>query len=437
VTTAPDFTLSLNPTSLSVQPGQSGTTTLTITPQGGFTGTVSLSLVGAPSGVTLSPTSVSVTGSNAVSQNLTLSVGSGVAPGTYNLQVRATSGSLTKTANLSLTVTTAPDFTLSLNPTSLSVQPGQSGTTTLTITPQGGFTGTVSLSLVGAPSGVTLSPTSVSVTGSNAGPSAWVAAWPRAPTTFRSDLTLSVGSGFTVAPGTYNLSQNLPQVQVATSGSLTKTADLSLTVTTAPDFTLSLNPTSLSVQPGQSGTTTLTITPQGGFTGTVSLSLVGAPSGVTLSPTSVSVTGSNAVSQNLTLSVGSGVAPGTYNLQVQGHLGSLTKTANLSLTVSAPGGGEAGTTWTIRSSGGNDLYGVTYGNSTFVAVGDHGTILTSPDGATWTLQILRTRKLLALRRDLRQRHLRGGGEGRHHPHLPGRGDLDAADLVDESTTSTA
>jgi hypothetical protein len=190
------------------------------------------------------------------------------------------------------------DFTLSLNPTSLSVQPGQSGTTTLTITPQGGFTGTVSLSLVGAPSGVTLSPTSVSVTGSNA---------------VSQNLTLSVGSG--VAPGTYTL-----QVR-ATSGSLTKTADLSLTVTTAPDFTLSLNPTSLSVQPGQSGTTTLTITPQGGFTGTVSLSLVGAPSGVTLSPTSVSVTGSNAVSQNLTLSVGSGVAPGTYNLQVQGHLG--------------------------------------------------------------------------------------------------------------------
>ncbi len=31
-----------------------------------------------------------------------------------------------------------------------------------------------------------------------------------------------------------------------------------------------------------------------------------------------------------------------------------------------------------------DLYGVTYGNSTFVAVGDHGTILISPDGGTWT-----------------------------------------------------
>jgi uncharacterized membrane protein len=90
-------------------------------------------------------------------------VAASVAPGTYNLQVRATSGSLTKTANLSLTVTAAPapDFTISLNPTSLTVQQGSSGTTQLTITPLNGFTGTVNLELVGAPSGVTLSPTSV------------------------------------------------------------------------------------------------------------------------------------------------------------------------------------------------------------------------------------------------------------------------------------
>jgi hypothetical protein len=209
---APDFTISLNPTSLTVQQGSSGTTQLTITPRNGFTGTVNLELVGAPSGVTLSPTSVNVTGSDPVLQDLTVSVAASVAPGTYNLQVRATSGSLTKTANLSLTVTAAPapDFTISLNPTSLTVQQGSSGTTQLTITPRNGFTGTVNLELVGAPSGVTLSPTSVNVTGSDP---------------VLQDLTVSVAAS--VAPGTYNL-----QVR-ATSGSLTKTANLSLTVTAA------------------------------------------------------------------------------------------------------------------------------------------------------------------------------------------------------------
>jgi hypothetical protein len=33
---------------------------------------------------------------------------------------------------------------------------------------------------------------------------------------------------------------------------------------------------------------------------------------------------------------------------------------------------------------GNDLRGVAYGNGLFVAVGDRGTILTSPDGVNWT-----------------------------------------------------
>jgi hypothetical protein len=101
----PDFTISLNPTSLTVQQGSSGTTRLTITPQNGFTGTVNLELVGAPSGVTLSPSSVSVTGSGPVTQTLTVDVDSTVNAGDYDLQIKATSGNLNKTAPLSLKVT--------------------------------------------------------------------------------------------------------------------------------------------------------------------------------------------------------------------------------------------------------------------------------------------------------------------------------------------
>jgi len=68
-----------------------------------------------------------------------------------------------------------------------------------------------------------------------------------------------------------------------------------------PDFTISLSPDRLTVQQGSSGTTTLTITPQGGFTGTVSLSLVAGqdqvPQGLTLSPGSVQVSGSGPVTR--------------------------------------------------------------------------------------------------------------------------------------------
>ena len=59
-----------------------------------------------------------------------------------------------------------------------------------------------------------------------------------------------------------------------------------------------------------------------------------------------------------------------------------------------------GTNWTVRTSGAYDfLYGVTYGNGIFVAVGGHyneeedkyyGEILTSSDGENWTVRTVET-----------------------------------------------
>ena len=207
-----DFTISLNPTSLTVQQGSSGTTTLTITPQNGFTGAVGLSLVdgnGNPvPGITLAPTSVNVTGSSPVSQNLTVSVGSGVAPGTYSLQVRATSGSLTKTASLSLTVTApATDFSMVLESNTLTLAPGGTAYVRLSVTGSGG---TLSLSLVDSNNNpfsyVSLSPTTTPI--------------PSAP-------MLELSANPSLAPGTYPL-----KVQ-GTSNGVTKEAPLTLEVRTS------------------------------------------------------------------------------------------------------------------------------------------------------------------------------------------------------------
>ena len=254
----------------------------------------------------------------------------------------------------------APNFTIALSPTSLTVQQGASGSTTLTLTPQGGFTGTVSLALVdgsGNPvSGITLSPASVTVSGTS-------------PVT--QNLTLAVGSS--VTPGTYAL-----QVRGA-AGSITQRASLSLTVTPPPSFTLSLNPTSLTAPQEGSAVTALIVTPQNGFQGTISLSLANAPQGISLAPTSVQVSGNNPMGQTLTLSVASYVPAGTYNFQVVGTSGSITKQVGLTLTV----------TWASRTSGTtNALGGITYGNGLFVAVGGNNTVLTSSDGVNWSKQIL-------------------------------------------------
>jgi hypothetical protein len=75
-------------------------------------------------------------------------------------------------------------------------------------------------------------------------------------------------------------------------------------------------------------------------------------------------------------------------------------------------------------------YGVTYGNGLFVAVGDRRRHPHLPGRGELDAADLGDEQL-ALRRDLRERPLRGGGGRRRHPHLPGRGELDGADLGDE------
>ena len=149
----PNFEIKLNPTSASVNQGQSASTTLSITPQNGFSGTVALSLQNPPAGVSVSPTSVNVTGQG--SQNFTISftTTSATPTGTHTLTLVASQGSLSKTTSFTLTVIPQPNFEIKLNPTSVSVNRSQSAKATLTITPQNGFSGTVSLSLQPAPGG--------------------------------------------------------------------------------------------------------------------------------------------------------------------------------------------------------------------------------------------------------------------------------------------
>jgi WD40 repeat protein len=100
----PSFTTSLSPSSLSITQGQSGHTSLTLTPQHGFTGAVNLSLVNAPAGVSLSPAGLTVSGPDPVSQTLTISTTSAIPAGTHPIQVRAVVGGITHDAALTLTV---------------------------------------------------------------------------------------------------------------------------------------------------------------------------------------------------------------------------------------------------------------------------------------------------------------------------------------------
>jgi Abnormal spindle-like microcephaly-assoc'd, ASPM-SPD-2-Hydin len=144
---ASSFTLGANPGSVSIAQGSSGATTITVTPQNGFSGNVTLSASGLASGVTAgfnpNPTSTTST--------LTFTTSASAATGTSTVTITGTSGSLTATTSVQLTVTSngaAPAVTLS--PTSLAwggVVVGQaSAAKTVTLTNSG--TATLSISSI-------------------------------------------------------------------------------------------------------------------------------------------------------------------------------------------------------------------------------------------------------------------------------------------------
>jgi uncharacterized membrane protein len=129
--------------------------------------------------------------------------------------------------------------------------------------------------------------------------------------------------------GTYTLTIK----GVSGSGTLTHTTTVTLVVNPPPDFTLSASPASRTLGAlGGSTSYSVTISPTGGFSGQVTLSVSGLPPGATgsFSP--------NPATASSTLSV---TTPpfsfGTYTLTIKGVSGTLTHTTTVELVVNVLG----------------------------------------------------------------------------------------------------
>ncbi len=307
--TAPTFSLSASPTSVSVAQGNAGNSTITSTVVNGFNSAVALSASGQPGTVTVgfNPTSITGTGTSI----MTMTVGSTTAVGTYTITVSGTGNGITQTTTVKLTVTgLPPDFTIGASPSSVSVMQGKSGPSTITTAALNGFSSSIALSASGLPKGVTagFSPTSIPAPGSGT-----------------STLTLTVSA--TAATGTHTITIT------GKGGGITHTTTVSLTVTAAPvaDFTISANPTLVSVARGSSGTSTISTGVINGFSSSISLSASGLPKGVSASFTPSSVAAG--ASSTLKLTVTSRASAGTKTITITGSGGGKTHTTTISLTV--------------------------------------------------------------------------------------------------------
>jgi hypothetical protein len=247
----PNFSLSASPNSASVIIGDSVTSSIPVSGLNGFSGSVTLACSNPPAGVSCSfdPPSV-IPGSQGATSTLNISTASGASPNTYNLTITGTSGSINGTTSVSLTLqaSTAPDFSITAA-SPVAVSPGASVESSVSINPVNQFNSAVSLSCSGLPPGATCSFSPASVTGSGTS-------------------TLNLATAATTPSGSY------PITVTGTSGSLVHPASMTLTVSAAgASFSLSTpNPASVTVTAGSPATFATTITPTGGFAGTVTVS---------------------------------------------------------------------------------------------------------------------------------------------------------------------
>ncbi|NNF13918.1 MAG: hypothetical protein HKN72_11875 [Gemmatimonadetes bacterium] len=199
--------ISIDPSSGTVEQGGSLVVNGTATIGGGFTGNVTFTVTGLPSGVTISVGTVTLSGTTATAP-ITVTVGAGVDAGTYSGTITASGSGVSDSVTYSLTVTEAAGFSLG-SISNVSIQQGMSGTTDVTIARSGGFAESVAIAVEGAPSGVTPTPNPASTTGTSS--------------------TIGIAVDGSVGTGTYTLT-----VRGTSTGFPDATATFDLTVTAAP-----------------------------------------------------------------------------------------------------------------------------------------------------------------------------------------------------------
>ena len=204
-----------------------------------------------------------------------------------------------------LSYTGAPDYSLSVSPSSQTVAAGsKSSNYTITVNASNGFSSAVSFTVSGLPTGVTLSP---------------------APTSSKSSSTFAVQVGATAVAGSYTLTIN------GTSGSLKHSISTTLVITSNKTYTITVSPSTLTVKKGNTGQFTIVVSAKNGFNSAVRLAATGTPDRTTATLTSSSINGQG--SSTLRMAPASNASAGAYTITVTGTSGNASITGTATLVV--------------------------------------------------------------------------------------------------------
>ncbi|WP_019584842.1 hypothetical protein [Deinococcus apachensis] len=149
-----------NVSSITLGVGDTGTLTTLVTPEGGFTGEVRLSMSDAASGISGESSPVTL-GTDSRSVPFTVTVPSSTAPGTYNLTVRATHAAGTERVGSLSVVVKAPSVKVAAQ--SVTLYGSETANLPVTVTSEYGFEGPMTVTAADLPVGVTAMPVTVTV----------------------------------------------------------------------------------------------------------------------------------------------------------------------------------------------------------------------------------------------------------------------------------
>ncbi|MBL8195634.1 MAG: hypothetical protein JNM06_17720, partial [Blastocatellia bacterium] len=245
VNAASDFSLVVNPSSLTASQGQTLSFDISLNATNNFTDAVNLVVTASNPNITTSINSNVIRAG--LTSRVTLNVGANTPFGTYDINILGSTGQIQRSARVSLIVKSPGDFNISLLPTTQSVMAGSTANFSLSATAMGGFTGNISLSATSVEN-ITISFTNNII-----------------PANGTTSITVRTNTNTEVKDYLLRVS--------ASGGGITKTATFTLTVTPAltGDFTLTLNPSSQTISAGKVTSFNLSILGQNSFADVVNL----------------------------------------------------------------------------------------------------------------------------------------------------------------------
>ncbi|MDQ6800088.1 MAG: hypothetical protein M3041_04545 [Acidobacteriota bacterium] len=306
VTPGPDFQLSVMPSAVTVGQGQTATVIVSVIGINGFTGNVTVNSPMNPDfGFNPQTFTIPAGGSQMVQITPATTAPLGTFMGAFTGTAPGVSGS--RTAPITVNVTAAPDFTLAVQPPTITI--AQTGTANVSVSATGinGFTGPVTVTAMPS-AGVVVNPPTFVLT-------------PGMPVTVAVTVTSTAPIG------------NASVIFSGISGSIgPRTATLSITVGGRPDFALTVTPPSISIPANGSGTVAVGVVASNGFSGPVSIT-ANPPAGVTVTPSTFTVV------PGATQIVRINVAAGTMSpvsIRFTGNAMGLAHSTDLLINVLAP-----------------------------------------------------------------------------------------------------